>query len=201
MGYGLHEPWPLGFYITSVLPICCFKFQKQIPFIKAQGDMDPSTKTTFNFTILVCSKPKKTKNQTLHNQTKRRYLKVTVRRKRQRSQTMYVYLCTREPWPTDPLRDLSLELQRKHSAEFAFHALTTQQMFAQGLAGEKCRRGGGGWRAGGRETVMINHQWGLWGTDNITSLDRSTLGKVRLSISRRQLPLSSRKGTKLGNYG
>lgn len=37
---------------------------------------------------------------------------------------------------------------------------------------------------------MINHQRGLCEADSITSLDCSSVGKVRLSIGGLQLPLS-----------
>lgn len=60
---------------------------------------------------------------------------------------------------------------------------------AECLLKQKVGRSAGG-RAGGQETVMINHQRGLCEADSITSLDCSTVGKVSRSIGGLQLPRS-----------
>lgn len=58
-------------------------------------------------------------------------------------------------------------------------------MFVQAEGEEKCR----GDRGREREAVMINHQRALCDADSITSLNCSSVGKVRLSIGGLQLPL------------
>lgn len=88
------------------------------------------------------------------------------------------------PISTDP----SLR-QRRLSAEFSFNEQSHNNSLSvcSGRRWGEVRRGGG---AGGWETVMINHHRGLCEADSITSLDCSTVGKVRLSIGGLQLPLS-----------